>query len=81
MKEFRKLIIENYFLEEIVDLTKIKVFQDATVLPIIFKLKNESKKEYNINILSYINQQFNYKNSIEKQTIIKNDYFIILKTG
>ncbi len=44
-EKLRKLILDNCIIEEIVDLSKFKIFTDATVRNIIIILKNESDKQ------------------------------------
>jgi len=49
-KKLRNYILENTSIKEIVDYSKIKVFEQATVLPIITILENRSNKK-NITII------------------------------
>ena len=44
-EKLRKLILDNCIIEEIVDLSKFKIFADATVRNIIIILKNEPDKQ------------------------------------
>ena len=76
LKGFREYLIENYTLYEIVDFTKIDVFQDATVLPVIFSINNKKQEKYELLIKILIQNTVTEKNRISKDELILNDYFI-----
>jgi len=47
-KWLRKYILDNFSIEEIVDISNLKVFKNISVYPILFFIKNHRKKENRI---------------------------------
>lgn len=76
LKDFRQYIIEDFNFQKIVDLTKVKVFEDATVLPIIFNIQKDVIENYKIEILKFENNEFLTKNFLSKSEIQNNSFFI-----
>ena len=71
---FRKFITDNFSLLQIIDLTKINVFPDATVLPVIFVAKNG--KTSNIIIKEFVNEKYFEKNNLSITELIRENYLI-----
>jgi len=74
---YRKELIDNYSISKIVDLTKIDVFVDATVLPIIFIMLKRNEKLEDIEILEYKNKIFKKKSRLNVSSILNNGNYLI----
>ena len=71
---FRDYIINNFSLLQIVDLTKINVFQDAVVLPVIYVIKHG--KTQNLSIREFSDFKFIEKNNLNINDLIRDNYLI-----
>ena len=69
-KKLRTFILDNFFIDSIVDYSKIKVFDQATVLPIISLLQNKKSKNGLTKIFEPIENGYKNVNTVS-QTIWK----------
>ena len=74
--KLRELILENTSITDIVDYSKIEVFDDATVLTIIATLKKGTSKG-NTQVFQPINDELIEINSINQNIWLQNDHHII----
>ncbi len=74
LNTFREHLINNYSIQQIIDLTKVNVFSDATVLPIIF-IATTGKTD-NIIIKEFINERYSQKNNLSINDLLRDNYLI-----
>lgn len=76
VSKFREYLLKEYYLIEIVDLTKDEIF-DATVLPVIFIGSNRKIDNYEIQINNGKESFFSFRTKIPKDLILNEDNSII----
>ncbi len=74
LNNFREHLINHYSIEQIIDLTKVNVFADATVLPVIFIAT--AGKTKNIIIKEFINERYSQKNNLSINDLLRDNYLI-----
>lgn len=74
LSNFRKFLVEHNSIEQVIDLTKIDVFPDATVLPVIF-IASTGKTE-NIVIKEFAEEKYFQKNSLPINDLIRDNFLI-----
>ncbi|MCK9414200.1 MAG: N-6 DNA methylase [Prolixibacteraceae bacterium] len=76
-KKLRTYILKNTSIKEIVDYSKIKVFDQATVLPIVTIIENHTKKNHTTEIFEPVENGFIRTQSINQEIWNDGDLSII----
>lgn len=74
LSDFRQNLIENYRIMQVTDLTQVNIFDDATVLPVVYSIGKGQTAS--VEIFGYENEKFFKKNTLALKHLIRDNYLI-----